>query len=180
MMEKILKSSYLIETQGLVRGGNYFLHERLESQSSAIIKTLDEMIGDNKSVYLFSGYLDKRAKTANSGDTALAFAIRVGIKVPLYEVDNKFWFDHYFPGGFIIDETITFNIRFKANKFSSIKYSLASESGVGEADKTPDVKDLGKGLLQIIFPLGFKEGDPNAPKPGFRGCLQLFTSYWNG
>ena len=176
---KDIQASYLIETTGQVRGGNYYLHERLETQSSAIIKTLDEMIGDHKSVYLFSGYLDKRSKTANSGDTALAFAVRVAIKVPLYEVNQKFWFDHYFQGGFIIDETITFNIRFKANKFSSIKYSLASDRGIGEADKTPEIKDLGNGGLEIIFPLGFKEGDPNAPKPGFRGCLQLFTSYWN-
>ena len=77
------------------------------SQQSAIRKTYDQMIKDGRPVYLFSGYLDKRSKTKASGDTALAFAVRVAIEVPLYEVDKRFWFDDYFEGGYVFDETIT-------------------------------------------------------------------------
>ena len=109
---KEIRASYHLRT-GQVRGATYYLHERREEQSSAIFKTYDEIIEKKEPIYLFSGFLDKRSKTKNSRDTALAFAIRVAILVPLYEVDKKFWFDSYFPGGYIIDETITFHDHLK-------------------------------------------------------------------
>jgi hypothetical protein len=176
---KKIRASYCIETTGQVRGANYFLNERKESHASAMLRGYDDMVKLNKPVYLFSGYLDRRSKTENSGDTALAFAVRLAIAVPLYEVDNKFWFDNYFPGGYIINEAITFNVRFLKNKFSSIKYNLASDAGMGEANISPKIDKLKNGSLQIHIPLGFKEGEANPPRPGFRGCLHLTTSHWN-
>jgi hypothetical protein len=176
---KKIKASYHIETTGQVRGANYFLHERRVSQSSAILAEYDELIKNQKQVYLFSGYLDKRAKTKNSEDRALAFAINIAIQVPLYEVDNKFWFDNYIPGGYIINETITFHVLFSKGTLKSIKYGLASEAGVGEVNKDPKITGFKDGSLEINIPLGFREGDPNPPQPGFRGSLLLQASPWN-
>jgi len=176
---KKIRASYYIETTGQVRGANYFLHERKVSQGSAILQGYDEMVKDQKPVYLFSGYLDKRSKTKNSRDTALAFAIRVAIQVPLYEVDNKFWFDNHFPGGYVIDETITFHLFYLDGKLNSIKYSLASESGMGQADKFPEIRKLDNDGIEITIPLGFKQGTANPPRPGFRGSLLLTATKWN-
>jgi hypothetical protein len=176
---KKIRASYYIETTGQVRGANYFLHERKVGQGSAIFQGYDEMVKEQKPVYLFSGYLDKRSKTKNSKDMALAFAIRVAIQVPLYEVDNKFWFDNHFPGGYVIDETITFNLFYSDGKLNSIKYSLASESGMGQADKFPEIKKLDNDGLEVTIPLGFKQGAANPPRPGFRGSLILTATKWN-
>lgn len=175
---KEVRAAYNIETTAKVRGASYFLTQRSVSQQSAIRKTYDQMIKDGRPVYLFSGYLDKRSKTKASGDTALAFAVRVAIEVPLYEVDKRFWFDDYFEGGYVFDETITIHVRTSANK-TTISYGLASEAGIGRANRRVPTNDQGDGGLQIDIPLGFSAGAAHPPRPGLRATLRFNVSRWN-
>ncbi|MBY0111600.1 MAG: hypothetical protein K2Y21_02165 [Phycisphaerales bacterium] len=172
-----LRASYQIETTARVRGATYYLHERKVDQASAILASYDEFVKQRRPQYLFSGYLLKRAK-ASTADTALAFAIRVSIRVPMYEIDKKFWLDEHFEGGFVFDDTITFYVRSRADK-TSIKYGLASVLGIGEADTDATPLALPDGSTRIEIPLGFKVGEQNPPRPGFRGKLRLDYARWN-
>ncbi|MCI0675539.1 MAG: hypothetical protein L0Y42_07160, partial [Phycisphaerales bacterium] len=55
--KKTIRASYHIDTTARVRGSTCFLHERKFDQASAILKTYDELVSQNKPVYLFTGYL---------------------------------------------------------------------------------------------------------------------------
>lgn len=175
---KKIRASYHIDTTARVRGSIAALHERRFDQASALFVDYHRVISRKKPIYLFSGFLLKSARMSESGDRALAFAIRVAMRVPMYEVNRKFWFDSHFEGGMIIDETITLQVRLNP-KAMTVRYGLASEHGLGEAPRQTDITDLANGLKQIEFPLGFKEGASNPPRPGFRGRLRLTVSPWN-
>jgi len=74
-----VRAAYNIEAAATIRGLNVYLNERRVDQQSAIRRTYEELVHDNKAIYLFSGYLLKRAKTPDSRDTALAFAVDLSI-----------------------------------------------------------------------------------------------------
>jgi hypothetical protein len=173
--KKKIRASYHIETTAQVRGADYFLNERRYDQKSAIFKSFHELIREKKPVYLFTGYLDKRAKTTHSKGRALSFAIRVSVKVPLYEVDNKFWFDSHFEGGDIINKTVIFYVPVSIKK-TNVQYSILGEPSRRRNCKPKKLDDSG---YEISIPLGFKKGQTKIPRPGFRGKLVLRVYSWN-
>lgn len=176
---KQIRGSYNIETRAGVRNASYFLHERSVNQNSAILRSYDSMIKDKKPVYLFTGFLMKKARAMNATDSALAFAIRLGIQVPLYEVDNAFWFDDHFEGGYLFDDTVTIHVR-PSKDVTSISYGLASVSGLGQAGRRLEAMPVGANdAEEYLIPLGFKKGAANPPRPGFRGTLQITARPWN-
>jgi len=173
-----VKAAYNIDVSATMRGLNVFLNERRVIQESAIRRTYEELVHEQKSVYLFSGYLMKKAKTEGSRDTALAFAVDIGMKVPLYEIDKRFWFDDHFEGGDVFRDDITFYLRHTRDR-TTVRYGLGSASGAGTAKTLLNPEDLGDGRLRFNLPLGFKENAANKPKPGFRGMLQVTATPWN-
>lgn len=173
-----IRASYQIETTARVRGSTCYLHERKVEQASSILREYDAIIKDKKPVYLFTGYLMTKAKTEHSADTALAFALRLSIRVPMYEVDRRFWFDDHFEGGFVFDETLTFHVRPRTDG-TTVRYGLESEHGLGEAPRRAKLIDQDDGSRLLEIPLGFAQGARNVPRPGFRGRLQLLVQPWN-
>ena len=52
--------------------------------------------------------------------------------------------------------------------------------GSGNATKPVTLSDPDEhGRMHVEIPLGFKEGQKNPPRPGFRGRLLLTASPWN-
>jgi len=176
---KKIRASYYIETTAQVRNATYFLHERKVNQASAIHAKYDDMIKEGKQVYLFSGYLTKAARSKKVKDRALAFAIWLGIQVPLYEIDNKFWFDGYYEGGYIFNDTLFFHVYPEKRK---VAYGLASKQGPGNTKSTRssdlELREDGKNV-RLRVPIGFTEGIQHPPRPGFRGTLILEVQPWN-
>ena len=178
---KQIRASYHIETSARVRGSTCFLHERKFDQASAILRTYQDLLKEQKPVYLFTGFLMQKLRTKKaSEDSALAFAINVSIRVPMYEVDNAFWFDDHFEGGSIIDETITFRVLPESSKGArKVEYGLASQDGVGVAERPTEIMTFDEGGRGIEIRLGFAAGESNPPRPGFRGRLRMMTESWN-
>lgn len=173
-----VRAAYNIESAATLRGLNVFLNERRVSQESAILRTSEELVAQGKPVYLFSGYLLKRAKTPRSRDTALAFAVDLGVQVPVYEVDRRFWLDEHFEGGYVFKDTVRFHVR-PTTQRTTVRYGLTSESGAGEAARMMEPTATSDGRLRFELPLGFKAGTVNKPKPGLRGRLQVTVAPWN-
>jgi hypothetical protein len=173
-----VRAAYNIEAAATLRGLNVFLNERRVAQESAIRRTYQKLVEQNKPVYLFSGYLLRRAKTQRSRDTALAFAVKLGVQVPVYEVDRRFWLDEHFEGGYVFDDTVRFHVRPTAQR-TTVRYGLTSESGAGEASRMVAPATLTDGRLRFEVPLGFKVGASNKPRPGLRGRLQVTVAPWN-
>lgn len=177
---KKIRASYNIETRAGVRNASYQLHERSVNNSSAILREYDSMVKDRKPVYLLSAFLLRSAKAAHATDSALAFAIRVGIQVPVYEIDNRFSFDEHFEGGYLFDDTVTLFVR-PGKDTASVSFGLASQQGPGVATRRIDAMpvDPARGSDEYLVPLGFKQGMTNPPRPGFRGKLQITVTPWN-
>jgi len=161
-----VRGSYYFDTVTRVRAGpNYVLNERRYEHSSALLRTYDELIKDQKSVYLFTGYLTEMAR--NASDYALMFSIDVGVRVPLFEVNRKFWFDEHFEG-FMYQEQVTLAIRDK-----TIRYGLSLKDGIGNAPRQAEItKDKGKRRIHIAL------GTAANARPGFQGQLELIVDDW--
>ena len=168
-----------IETAAALRGLNVFLNERRVAQQSAIRRTYERLVHQkkDKQIYLFSGYLMDKGKMAHSADDALAFTVELGVQVPVYEVDNRFWMDDHFEGGYVYKDTITLHV-FRNAKQPVVKYGLASLSGPGVADKTLSLKATSRGQFSMEIPIGFSEGTTNPPKPGMRGKFEMIAGPW--
>jgi hypothetical protein len=178
---KQIRASYYIETRAGVRNAGHHLNQRSVSNSSAILRDYDSMVKQHNPVRLLSAYLLRSARSPDAGDSALAFAIRVGIQVPLYEVDQRFRFDEYYEGGYLFDETVTLKVRSGKEAAASVSYGLASRQGPGVATRRIDAMpvDPVKGAEEYLVPLGFRQGMTNPPRPGFRGKLQITVTPWN-
>ncbi len=171
---KKIRASYQIESTAKIRGGNVFLHERKVEHESAMFRSFDDLFKtpDKLPIYLFRGYLDPKAKSPNASDRALAFAVRVAVKVPLYEVDNRFWFDDHFEGEDIFSETFVFHVRLSADGVR-IKYGLASLDEFGVADRDPQSIERTADGLKVVIPIGFRESERKMSAGKLRGSLYL-------
>ncbi len=173
-----LRAAYNIEASGTLRGLNVFLNERRVAQESAIRKTYEELLNPRKQVYLFSTYLLRRAKTG-ARDTALAFALEIGVQVPVYEIDNTFWLDDHYEGGYVYRDTVAVHVR-QSKDSTTVKYGLASVSGAGSANSAPsELPASVDGQLVYEIPIGFNANTSRKPKPGMRGRLRFAVSPWN-
>ena len=175
---KQIQARYNIDACAKVRGGGSYLSERRVRNESAIRKRYEDLVEKEKPAYLFSGFLLQSAKTSTR-DTALAFALEIAIEVPLFEVEQKFWFDEHFEGETLLNETVTLHLRWSGNK-ARVRYGLRTNVGSGHATKPVEFSDPDEhGRMHLEIPLGFKKGLKNPPRPGFRGRLLLTASPWN-
>ena len=165
-----VRASYHIDATAQVRGATCFLHERRFAHASSILESYEELVGRHKPVYLFTGYLmEKLRTTTKREDPALAFAVSVSIRVPMYEVDGRFFLKNHFEGGPVFEDTITFRVLLEDTK-TPLRYGLASVDGMGVAMRPAQAIAHGSGFE---IPLGFDAADAKPPRPGFRGRLRL-------
>lgn len=175
-----VKAAYYIETDAAVRGARYFLHQRRFDQSSAVMRRYEQLVHERKSIQLVSGYLHKGAKMPDARDTALAFQVWVGVQVPEYEIDNTFWLDDHFPGDYILDETLTFEVRRRAQQ-TTIAYGLASQHGPRRAPRRvagEEMRPRDDGGVEFTVRLGYPPGAARPPRPGFSGRLVVRATPW--
>lgn len=161
-----VRGSYYFDTVTRVRAGpNYVLNERRYEHNSALLCTYDELIKGQKSVYLFTGYLTEMARDAS--DYALMFNIDLGVRIPLFEINRKFWFNEHFEG-FMYQEQITLAIRDK-----TIRYGLSLKDGFGNAPHSAEIIEE-NGQRRI----GIELGTSVNARPGFQGQLELIVDDW--
>ncbi|WP_419939296.1 hypothetical protein [Candidatus Palauibacter sp.] len=176
---KKIRARYNIDACAKVRGGGCYLSERRVRNESAIRKRYEDLVEEKKPAYLFSGFLLESAKTSTK-DTALAFAIEIAIEVPVFDVEEKFWFDEHFEGETLLNETVTLHLRWRDGGKTTVRYGLRTRLGSGHATKRVALAEPdGQSRVRVEIPLGFKKGLKNPPRPGFRGRLLLMASPWN-
>lgn len=141
------------------------LNERRYEHSSALLCGYDELIKEQKKVYLFTGHLTEMARQAS--DYALMFTIDVGVRVPLFAVNRKLWFAEHFEG-FMYQEQITVAVREK-----TIRYGQSLQDGIGNAPHPAQITEE-QDQRQISIPIGTAA---NA-QPGFQGQLELIIDSW--
>jgi len=176
-----VRANYDIDVRATVRGGNVLLNERRTSQASAVRIGYDRAVKQGVPAYLFSGFLHRAAKTESKGDTALGFAVFLGINVPVFEIDKRFWFDEHFEGAEMLREQVTFHVRERDGRMT-VRYGFAGRDGANQAPRRGELSEPDEhGAVHVDLPIGFKEGisEQRKPRPGFRGKLRLRLTPWN-
>lgn len=171
---KKIRASYHFEVVVRTRGGaQWDLHRRLVGENSAIFREYDELQGPNaRHPALFSTFLDRRA-IANKSRSSLGFSVDIGLLVPDYEVDNRWWLDDHYDGGYIFRDKLNLEVRPPRDGgewklrygFDSHMANRSTKSVVGVA-----VDDH----LEFRIPI-----DSGANHPKLRGELVLRCSAWN-
>jgi hypothetical protein len=95
-------------------------------------------------------------------------AIDLAVRVPVFEIDRRFWLDQHVEG-FLYQDTITFAVR-----SGSIRYGFASTHGLGEAPRRAEVEEAADGARELSFPVATRK----EARPGFRGTLRLRVEPW--
>ena len=170
-----VRASYNIEHALSVRGAGVFLSERRVSQASALRKGYDRLVHDPRPVHLFTTYLHAGARMPDSGDRALAFALELGVEVPVFELDRRFWFDGHYEGGSLWRDTLTFHLR-DSSAGPSLRYGVRSRSGAGVARRRLSLSGPDEnGVREARVPIR----SANGPGPGIRAELVLRVAPWN-
>jgi hypothetical protein len=168
---KRLNASYYIETAAMVRTEKHYINERRLHQESAIRKEYDDL--RNKPTYLFTGFLHGLTNTV---DGRANFAIQLAIKTPVYEIDKKFWFNSYYEGNDLLNETVIISL--KADDPNPVKYQTSTMTQ--PKPLKPDPANPG----ELRIPLQntrVKVDVPEDKKPpeAFWGALVLKIEEWN-
>ena len=107
-----VRGSYHFESIVRVRGARWDLHRRTVETSSAIMRTYDELFKKEKSPRLFSAFLRLGARVVDEiVRPTLGFSVELGVLVPEYELDNKFWFDDHYDGGYIYRDKVNIEVK---------------------------------------------------------------------
>lgn len=105
---KEVRASYHIEVSVNARDTRWYLHRRTVDEESAIHARYDDMVKAGKPVHLFSQYL---AKHAIGRGSYMGYSVTLGVLVPEYRVDNRFFFDDHFEGAYIFRDKLNMLLR---------------------------------------------------------------------
>ncbi|MBE0542525.1 MAG: hypothetical protein IH623_14280 [Verrucomicrobia bacterium] len=180
---KEIRASYHFEVVARVRGAQWDLHRRTVAENSAIFRSFDEMLrpehlgpkASPRHPFLFSLYLDARQRV-NPKRRSLGFSLDLGVLVPQYQVDKKFWFDDYYEGSYLYRDKINLEAvppKTKKSKAGwTLNYGFDSESPNTTAHAAPSAIENGETVFRI--PIEKKT------KPGITAQLVLRARLWNG
>lgn len=162
-----IRASYHIETIGRVRGARWDLHRRLVDEQSAIFKTYDDLIAAGREIHLFTGYLADWARVRKRS-RGLGLSLDLRVLVPEYEIDDSWFADQHYEGGYLFRDKINLEIRSDDN--ARLKYGWDSST---PNRATRNVDNAGS-QAQQEYRIAVKQ----KTDPGMEGELIIRTRPW--
>lgn len=175
--DKPVDALYQIEALASPRGKRWFLTRRVAVEDSVACRSYQDLTDvKNKqanSIYLSSVFLANRAKV-NPARASLAYSLTVGVRVPDYEVNKKFWPDVHYEGGYLFRDALVLEMvpPKQAGDDWIVKHDWQSNN-LGHASEPLNYKTLKSGKVKILVPFG------SAAAPGIAGKLRFVVSAWN-
>jgi len=173
---------YQFEVLASPRGKRWFLTRRVTEEDSVACKdhsALRKATAKNpEKIYLSTIFLANRYKVKEGGKT-LAYSLTLGVRVPDYEQNKKFWPDRHYEGEYLFRDSIVIEMKPPIEPGGDWKVSYNWQKGnVGQSEKPVSAKELKEGKVQITIP--FATGDETPPRsPGIAGQLRFVISLWN-
>lgn len=169
---KKIEAGYHIEVVGRVRGARWDLHRRTVLEESAIFGgSAAEMSEAERRIQVASTFLSNGARQGNR--RGLGFSLDLGVQVPEYVVDGR-WFqsDHY-DGGYLFRDKINLEAEYDPQADDWIlRYGFDSKTP-NRAARKADSEDLGGDRYRFSIPVRQKT------KPGIDATLEIETRLWN-
>jgi len=126
-----------------------------------------------RSIYLSSIFLADRTRV-DRDRPSLAYGLTLGVRVPDYEVERKFWTDGHYEGGYLFRDTMIVEITRpqQADADWTVAFDWQSKN-LGRASQSLSYKTLMNGKIQMWVPFGSDSA------PGISGKLRFVVSTWN-
>ena len=161
-------ASYHINTVVTVRGIKVELHRRTYDEGSAIFRTKEQL--NTRGTTLFTTFLTRSARV-NLRRSSLGLALHLAVLVPEYEVDNRFFDDHY-EGALLFSDKLNMELTPAVNGARTVRYGWDSRTPNRASRALELVEEDGAFIGQVRF------GSGNA-QPGISGNLRITIKPWN-
>lgn len=172
---KDVDALYQFEILASPRRKRWYLTRRTAEEDSVACRSHKELTDaantKARSIYLSSVFLGKD-KHLDGEHPSFAYSVTLGVRVPDYEVDQKFWFDTHYEGGYLFRDSVVIESIPKGDGSLDVTYDWQRDN-LGQASQRLEPKELEKGQFEL--PIPFKNGTT----PGINGILKLVVSRWN-
>lgn len=175
---------YQVEAIASPRGKPWSLTRRVSEEDSVACLTQKEWNQrGSSSQYLSSVFLSKRARVQKTR-RSLAYSLILGVKIPDYEIDKRFWFNEHFEGGYLFRNSLILEIVPPADDSGAwrIKYAW-QDSGYSSADIVLDPQITADAACEVTIPVESVTVDAGGTKrpsvPGISGRLRFKVQSWN-
>lgn len=168
---------YQFEVLASPRGKRWYLTRRVAEEDSVACCSHEELTGVSqdrpKRLYLSSVFLD-RAQRVDPRRESLAYSLTLGVRVPDYEVDQKFWPNQHYEGGYLFRDSVVVEIVPPQEEEGpwQVTYDWQSDN-LGLASTPLNPRALKSGKVELPVPFG------SETTPGIRGTLRFVVSAWN-
>ncbi|MEK8086930.1 hypothetical protein WNB94_10955 [Aquabacterium sp. A3] len=175
---KDVEALYQFELAASPRGKRWQLTRRMAEEDSPACRThrhlTDPKTKGARLVYLSTVFLANRARV-NDQDPSLAYHMDLGVRVPDYEVNRRFWPNSHFEGAYLFRDQLVVKMVPPAQPGGvwSVAHGWASK-GVGQATEATDYRALGQGLFELKVDFA-----SSGQAPGIKGQVLLSASAWN-
>lgn len=180
--EGTLDGLYQFEVLASPRGSRWYLSRRIAEEDSVACRSHKVLRDPSKKaqrrVYLSSVFLANRFRV-NQNRPTLAYSLMLGIKVPDYEVDKKFWPNRHYEGQYLFRDSVVLELTPPQTEDGDwqVAYDWQSDN-VGQSSTKIAPKELRGGKVEVSVP--FFTSDATPPRsPGVTGTLRFIISAWN-
>lgn len=174
---KPVNALYQFELLASPRGKRWYLTRRVAEEDSVACRNLQELIKpDNKKargIFLSTVFLSADARV-NKDRASLAYGLTFGVRVPDYEIEQKFWPDSHYEGGYLFRDALIIEITQPQKEGDEWRIAFDWQSdNLGSATKSLPCKKVKSGALEMSVPFGGNTA------PGIAGKLRFVISAWN-
>jgi len=171
---KPVNALYQFELKASPQGKRWYLTRRKAEEDSVACRTYQDLTDparkEARSVFLSSVFLSNREQH----DPTLTYGLTLGVRAPDYEVENRFWPDEHFEGGYLFQDAMAVRMIPPATDGGDwdICFDWQSDN-MGAASRPLSYRTLKSGKLQMAIPFG------GSGAPGIAGKLRFVASAWN-
>ena len=185
MPEGEVEALYQFELLASPRGKRWSLSRRTVEEDSPACRTHKQLTAPGASgsnmVYLSTVFLANRAKVStDKSDRTLSYAMDLGVRVPDYEVERKFWPNQHYEGSYLFRDQLTLVMTPPAPDQAQWKldYGWLSQGTTSAVNVSKSVEmthaQIVGSKLKVEVPFA-----STATAPGMRGQVVLVASAWN-
>ncbi|WP_305043257.1 esterase/lipase family protein [Geoalkalibacter sp.] len=174
---KPVNALYLFELLASPRGKRWYLTRRVAEEDSPACRNHQQLIDpadkNARKIFLSTVFLANRARV-NAARPSLAYGLTLGVRVPEYEVERRFWADTHYEGGYLFRDTLVMEMvpPRQAGGDWTVHHGWQSNQA-GRATQALAYKTLRNGKIEMRVAFGAHQA------PGIQGHLRFVVSAWN-
>ncbi|XEG70649.1 hypothetical protein QA447_21840 [Pseudomonas sp. abacavir_1] len=168
---------YQIELLASPRSKPWYLSRRTAEEDSAACLTQAEWKPGTQ-LYLSSVFLAEFGKV-DPELPGLAYSLTLGVRVPDYEIDKRFWPNSHYEGSYLYRDTVIIQLERPTDGSDqwTIRYAWQN-TGMNTATIPLQANELDGSGIQVLLPIDSDvRGNPDAA--AIKGQVRLMVSTWN-